>query len=144
LTSHLDHTLIVVMTRYLFALLAMLGSMTACAKSTSAPPADRSSTITTEAPAAKPTHVVRVKATKTGFEPAEITLKQGEPSAIEFERVTESKCMRAVRMPWMKKAKDLAVGEKVLVPIPTDKSGRFAYACWMNMLYGRVTVEASK
>ncbi len=132
------------MTRYLFALVTMLGWLTACGKSTPAPPAARSSTLTANAPTAEATRVVRVKATSTSFEPAEITLNQGEPSAIEFERVTESKCMRAVRMPWMKKAKDLAVGEKVLIPIPTDKSGTFAYACWMNMLYGRVTVDASK
>jgi plastocyanin domain-containing protein len=91
-----------------------------------------------------PRHIVHVKATDKGFEPAEVKLTQGVPSAIEFERLTEMECLRAVRMPWMREATDLPVGERVVIPIPTDKSGRFVYACWMNMIFGRVHVEARK
>jgi hypothetical protein len=88
-----------------------------------------------------PAHVVRVRATDKGFEPAEIHLKQGTPGALELTRVTDSDCVSAVRMPWMKDAVDLPRDKPVRIDVDTSKAGAFVYACWMNMVFGRVVID---
>jgi plastocyanin domain-containing protein len=85
---------------------------------------------------------VKIKATMAGFEPAEVHLKQGRPAVLEFTRVDETKCVDAVKMPWLERPTDLPLNQTVEIPVPdTSKAGTFTYACWMNMVFGRVVVD---
>lgn len=84
---------------------------------------------------------VSIQASKKGFEPAHVNLVQGRPGILEFTRVDDGECVSAVRMPWKAETVDLPTGEKVAIPVDTSKAGTFAYGCWMNMMFGRVTIE---
>jgi plastocyanin domain-containing protein len=85
---------------------------------------------------------VKITATKGGFEPSEVHLEQGRDAILEFTRVDETPCVEAVKMPWMDRPVDLPLHEKVEIRVPDmSKAGTFTYACWMNMVYGRVVVD---
>src|SRR5262245_30058939 len=87
---------------------------------------------------------VVVKAVTGAFEPAEVHLQQGVPAILEFTRVVDSECVNAVRMPWMKEPVDLPMNQKVDIPVDTSKAGTFTYACWMNMVFGRVVIDPAR
>ena len=93
------------------------------------------------ASSSQPATRVAIQAVDGAFEPAVVHLKQGVPGVLEFTRVVDSECVNAVRMPWMKEAIDLPLNEKVEIPVDTSKAGTFTYGCWMNMVFGRVTVD---
>jgi plastocyanin domain-containing protein len=85
---------------------------------------------------------VAIKATKDGFEPAEVHLTQGRPAVLEFTRVADVECVNAVKMPWHDKPVDLPLNQPVTIAIPdTSKAGTFSYSCWMDMVFGRVTID---
>jgi plastocyanin domain-containing protein len=103
--------------------------------------AQASSAETTNASAAVDPQRVVVKARAGRFEPAEIHLIQGVPAVLEFTRVADSECMKAVRMPWMNEPVTLPLNEKVEIPVDTSMTGVFSYSCWMNMVFGEVVIE---
>ncbi len=96
------------------------------------------------APAASaeaPVQRISIEATGKGFVPAEVTFKQHSRAIMTFTRTDEGDCARSVRMPWRSEPYDLPLGKPVDIEIPdTSKSGTFTYACWMNMLFGRVEI----
>lgn len=86
---------------------------------------------------------VAIEVSKDGFEPEVARFVRGRPAFLDFTRVDDARCANAVRMPWMKEAVDLPVRETVSIQIPdTSQAGEFRYACWMNMLFGTVVIEA--
>ncbi len=87
---------------------------------------------------------VAIKVTSKGYEPAEVHFVAGKPAVLEFTRVTESECLNAVKMPWMKEAVPLPLNETVKIPVDTKEAGAFAYSCWMSMIYGRVVIDPAK
>lgn len=87
---------------------------------------------------------VAIKVTSKGYEPAEVHLVAGKPGVLEFTRVTESECLNAVKMPWMKEAVPLPLNETVKISVDTKEAGTFAYSCWMSMIYGRVVIDPVK
>ena len=91
------------------------------------------------AAAVDPQRVV-VTAKAGTFEPAKAHLVQGVPAVLEFTRVADSECMKAVRMPWMDDAVDLPLNEKVEIPVDTSMTGVFSYSCWMDMVFGEVVI----
>ena len=91
--------------------------------------------------AVAPTQRVAVMAKAGTFEPAEVHLVQGVPAVLEFTRLVDSECMKAVRMPWMEKAVDLPMNEKVEIPVDTSMTGVFSYSCWMDMVFGEVVID---
>jgi plastocyanin domain-containing protein len=87
---------------------------------------------------------IEIKATKHGFEPTEVHLEQGREAILVFTRVDETTCVEAVKMPWADRPTDLPLHQPVEIRVPdTSKAGTFTYACWMNMVYGRVVVDPS-
>lgn len=87
---------------------------------------------------------VAIEATAKGFEPAEVHVEQGRPAVLVFTRTVESSCVDAVKMPWREQAYDLPLNQPINVVIPdTSKAGEFSYACWMDMVHGRVIVDAA-
>ena len=92
-------------------------------------------------PAAGSTQRIAITATAGRFEPAQVHLVQGAPAVLEFTRVVESACMKAVRMPWMEEAAELPMNEKVEIPVDTSMTGVFTYACWMDMVFGEVMIH---
>jgi plastocyanin domain-containing protein len=103
------------------------------------PPVSTSAAPSSSAPA----NAVRasIKVVAGAYEPAEVHLKKGVPGILEFTRVAESDCVNAVKMPWMKEAVDLPLNQKVEIPVDTSKAGTFTYSCWMNMVFGKVTID---
>jgi plastocyanin len=85
----------------------------------------------------------RIRATDAGFEPAEVRLKQGKPGFLVFTRESDRECVNAVRMPWMTEAQDLPKDQPVSIRVDTSQAGTFSYACWMNMVFGRVVIDPS-
>jgi plastocyanin domain-containing protein len=96
---------------------------------------------TSGAEAAPTTKRIAITAKSGRFEPAEVHLVQGTPAVLEFTRVVDSTCMRALRMPWMEEAVDLPMNEMVEVAVDTSMSGAFTYSCWMNMIFGEVVIH---
>jgi len=94
-------------------------------------------------PAAGPAGEQRVAITASirGFVPAEVKLTQGKSAVLELTRTDGTECVNAVKMPWMSKPIDLPQDETVRIPVDTSKAGTFTYSCWMNMVFGRVTIE---
>ncbi len=85
---------------------------------------------------------VAVRVTKDGFEPVEVKLVQGKPAVMEITRTVESECLNAVRMPWLAEPIPLPLNQPVTIPVDTSKAQTFRYSCWMNMVFGRVTIAA--
>jgi plastocyanin len=86
---------------------------------------------------------VQIRATDSGFEPAEVHLEQGKPGVLVFTRTTDRECVNAVRMPWMDEAVDLPKNQPVTFQVDTSKAGTFSYTCWMTMVFGRVVIDPS-
>jgi plastocyanin domain-containing protein len=78
------------------------------------------------------------------FEPAEVHLVQGVPAILEFTRIVDSACMKAVRMPWLETAVDLPLNETVEIPVDTSMTGVFSYACAMDMVFGEVMIHGAR
>jgi hypothetical protein len=81
-----------------------------------------------------------IRVTHGGFEPVEVKLEQGQPAVLEFTRIADSDCVNAVRMPWLSQTVALPLNESVRIPVDTSKAGTLRYACWMNMVFGRITI----
>ncbi len=83
-----------------------------------------------------------VLASSAGFQPEVVEFIQGRPAIVDFRRVDDTSCVNAVRMPWMSQALPLPLNETVSVRIPdTSQAGEFGYACWMNMIRGKVVIR---
>jgi hypothetical protein len=86
--------------------------------------------------------VVKITASKDGFDPQVAEFIKGRPAILEFVRLDDTSCVNAVRMPWMKAPKRLPKGEKVRIAIPdTSQVGQFSYSCWMEMIHGQVVIR---
>ena len=117
-------------------------SFAACATE---PRADNASSVTsTSAAAAASTQRVAIMAKAGTFEPAAVRLVQGVPAVLEFTRVVDSACMKAVRMPWMEEAVDLPMNETVEISVDTSMTGVFSYACAMDMVFGEVMIHRAR
>ena len=127
------------MRHYLAALLLVFGCDSNSAAAT-APNANAS--VAADPPAATPagTERVAVRVTKEGFVPNEVKVPRGKPVVIEFTRETESECLNAVRVPWLKDTVPLPLGKPTAIAFDTSKAGTVTYACWMNMVFGKITV----
>jgi plastocyanin domain-containing protein len=69
-----------------------------------------------------------------------VKVPQGQPVILEFTRETESECLNAVRMPWLSDTIPLPMNKLVGIPFDASKPGTITYACWMNMIFGKITV----
>jgi len=117
-----------------WALLLLSSSLLAC----DGKPEQAGSDSTTEAPVQR----IAITATAKGFEPAKVRFKRGHRAILVFTRTADVACVDAVVMPWAEQKIPLPLNEAVEIEIPdTSKAGKFTYACWMNMLFGRVFID---
>jgi plastocyanin domain-containing protein len=119
--------------------LAACNSSSAAAPAASAPAAGKAEAIATADGKTK----VAIRVTKDGFEPKEVKVPQGKPVVLEFTRETESECLNAVRMPWLTETIALPLDKPVAIPFDAGKVGTVTYSCWMNMVFGKLTVTPS-
>lgn len=88
-----------------------------------------------------PEGAYRIIVNKDGFTPTEITYKQGAPLKLAFYRSDAQNCGSEIVFKDLHITKKLPVGRVVLIDIPTDASGEFAFACGMNMFKGKIIVQ---
>ena len=77
----------------------------------------------------------------TGFDPAEIPAKAGEPLKLAFFRPNANNCASEVIFPELGIRKQLPPGETTVVDLTPAKSGSLGFACGMNMLKGKLIVR---
>lgn len=78
-----------------------------------------------------------------GYVPDTIVARAGEPLRITFTREDSSPCSERVVFPDFGIAADLPLNEPVVVELLPERPGEYAFTCGMEMLHGRLIVEAS-
>lgn len=86
---------------------------------------------------------VAIKVTDDGFKPAEVKVKKGVPTTLEFTRVTDSTCITQIDIPAENvKEFDLPLNKAVSLTITPKKAGVEKFHCSaMGMGDGKIVVE---
>ena len=79
---------------------------------------------------------------KGGYSPDIIQVRQGMPVRLIFDRQESSDCTARVVFPDFGVSKSLAAFGKTVVEFTPDRTGRFEFACGMNMVHGTLVVQA--
>lgn len=86
--------------------------------------------------------VARVVVDDEGYRPAVVRLRPGVPARLVFERKTESACAAQVQIPELGVAPvELPLGEPTAIDFTPKASGRYRFACGMQMITGTLLVE---
>jgi Cu+-exporting ATPase len=89
-------------------------------------------------------HVQEVKVTvKGGYSPDVIRVRQNVPLRIVFDRRESGECTSRVVFPAWALNRALPAYATTAVEFTPERSGRFEFACGMNMVHGTVVVEPS-
>ena len=87
--------------------------------------------------------VQEIKVTvKGGYSPDVIVVKQGKPVRLDFYRDETSSCSEQIIFGDFGIARDLPAYKTTPVEFTPDKPGEFTFTCGMNMLRGKLVVEA--
>ena len=78
---------------------------------------------------------------KGGYSPNLITVKEGVPLRLVFDRQENSDCSSRVVFPDFGVSKSLAAFGRTTVELMPARAGEFGFACGMNMLHGTLVVE---
>lgn len=76
------------------------------------------------------------------YAPDVVTFKQGHPAELTFERRTNTGCLDVVQSPALGFKLALPINQPQTVTIPTDQTGVFDFSCGMDMVHGKVVIEA--
>ena len=79
---------------------------------------------------------------KGGYSPDVIVVKKDVPVRLNFYRDETSSCSEQVVFGDFGIARDLPAFKTTPIEFTPDKSGEFTFACGMNMLRGKLIVEA--
>jgi plastocyanin domain-containing protein len=93
--------------------------------------------------AAKAAKKVAIKVTGDGFQPQQIKVKKGEPTTLEFTRVTDDTCITELDIP-AENVKEFALplNKTVSLTITPKKAGVEKFHCSaMGMGDGKIVVE---
>ena len=82
----------------------------------------------------------KVLITKNGFEPGNLKLKVNVPAKVTFLRQTNDTCATSVVISEYKIKKDLPLNQPVEVDFKPTKTGKFSFACGMQMLHGDLVI----
>ena len=82
----------------------------------------------------------KVLITKNGFEPNSLTLKVNVPAKVTFLRQTNDTCATSIAISEYKIKKDVPLNQPVVVEFKPTKTGKFSFACGMQMLKGNLVV----
>jgi P-type Cu+ transporter len=78
---------------------------------------------------------------KGGYSPALIHVREGVPLRMTFDRQEGGECTSRVTFPDFAVNAHLPAHERTTVELLPDRSGRFGFACGMNMVHGTLVVE---
>ncbi len=79
---------------------------------------------------------------KGGYSPDVIVVKQGVPVKLDFYRDETASCTEQVIFGDFGIARDLPAFRTTSIEFTPDKVGEFVFACGMNMVRGKLVVEA--
>jgi len=79
---------------------------------------------------------------KGGYSPDVIAVKQGVPVKLDFYRDESASCTEQVVFGDFGIARDLPAFRTTSIEFTPDKAGEFTFACGMNMVRGKLVVEA--
>lgn len=94
-----------------------------------------------ERPAAKADGAIAIAVTEKGFEPAEVTVRKGEPVTLVVTRKTDRTCATEFVMKDAKIDQPLPLGQAVTISFTPGEEGEMRFACSMDMVAGRVVVR---
>lgn len=84
---------------------------------------------------------VVVTVSSDGYSPSTVLLKAGVPARIVFKRTDAENCGDEVVFKELDIRKKLPVGQEVAVEFTPEKNRNYAFACGMNMMKGKITVQ---
>ncbi len=79
---------------------------------------------------------------KGGYSPDVIVVEQDRPVRLNFYRDETVSCSEQVRFPDFGIARDLPAYKTTPIEFTPDKPGEFTFTCGMNMMRGKLIVEA--
>jgi plastocyanin domain-containing protein len=87
---------------------------------------------------------IEIQVTRSGFEPASITVPAKKQVTLVFKRTTDQTCTKSVVLSLddgKKIEKDLPLDTAVAIDVTFPKAGKLGYACSMNMAKGIIVVR---
>jgi plastocyanin domain-containing protein len=88
--------------------------------------------------------VQEIKVTvKGGYSPDVIVVKQGIPIRLDFYRAETASCSEEVVFGDFGIARQLPAFKTTPIEFTPDKAGEFTFTCGMNMMRGKLVVEAA-
>jgi plastocyanin domain-containing protein len=85
---------------------------------------------------------IALKLTEQGFEPADFTVKKGEPVKLVITRTTDATCAKQIVVDEYSIRTDLPLNQPVAVSFTPTKTGALHYGCAMEkMVGGIITVK---
>ena len=88
--------------------------------------------------------VQEVKITvKGGYTPDVVVVKQGRPVRLDFYRDETASCSDRVVLGDFGIARDLPAFKTTSIEFTPDKGGEFTFTCGMNMMRGKLIVDAT-
>ncbi|HXG65545.1 MAG TPA: cupredoxin domain-containing protein, partial [Blastocatellia bacterium] len=79
---------------------------------------------------------------KGGYSPDVIVVRKGAPVRLNFYRDETSSCSEQVVFGDFGIARDLPAFKTTPIEFTPDKTGEFTFTCGMNMMRGKIIVEA--
>jgi plastocyanin domain-containing protein len=76
-----------------------------------------------------------------GYQPARITITEGERVRLRFVRRDASPCTREVVFPSLGLRRELPTDQPVVIDLPPLPAGEVEFKCGMNMIRGRIIVQ---
>jgi len=76
-----------------------------------------------------------------GYQPARITITEGERVRLRFVRRDASPCTREVVFPSLGIRRGLPTDQPVVIDLPPLPAGEVEFKCGMNMIRGRIIVQ---
>lgn len=81
---------------------------------------------------------------KGGYDPDVVVVRQGQPVRLEFYRDETAGCSDTVVLGDFGIARPLPAFRSTVVEFTPDRAGEFTFTCGMNMLRGKLVVEAAR
>jgi plastocyanin domain-containing protein len=94
-------------------------------------------------PAKTDPRAIAAAITAAGYAPDVIVVRQDRPVRLDFYRDETASCSEQLRIPDFGIARDLPAFKTTIVEFTPDKSGEFTFTCGMNMMRGKLVVEAA-
>ena len=88
-----------------------------------------------------PTDAISIKVGASGFAPARLELSANKPVKLAITRDKEPNCGNRIVFPALGIARDLPLGETVIVALPALPAGELRFTCGMGMYKGALVIH---